>query len=236
MGSWAPGTWAGITGGGAPASTWDGPELLARMKRYMRRPSSDTAWADPDLYALLSEAEQKWKPILAIHDPTPMVGAPVLLTSSDSGLTYDMPSGYHYIWAEVLESLTGTPLAEGPFWSPSHDYVNEGSNIRMCRGTAKTFADGPYLRGVVAAGDIDGATGSTIFPAQHCIVVVFDAMERWASIGGQMDPAYFSGLLQKAVYGDPMNPGDIGILGSIKARNPNHGMAASYGPAYWRGH
>ena len=81
---------------------------------------------------------------------------------------------------------------------------------------------------------IDGSTPSTILPERHRIVLVFDAMERWASIGGQMDPSYWSGMLQKTVYGDPANPGDIGILGSLKARNPNRGMVESRPPAWWR--
>ena len=114
----------------------------------MRRPSSDTAWADADLYALLTEAEARWKPILAQHEPGPMLAAPVLLTTSDSGLTYDFPTSLSYEYVEIYGSASGYPLAEGPYWSPSHDYVLEDAKIRMCRGQARTFADGPYLRGI----------------------------------------------------------------------------------------
>ena len=215
-------------------ATWDSDDLLARVKVYMRRPSSDTAWTDANLFSLLTEAEARWVPILAAHDPGPMLSAPVLLTSADSGLTYPFPTALHYYHTEITPSVTGQPLVEGPLHSLTADYALEGTKIRMCRNTERSFADGPYLRGIASPVAITTSAQSVIKPTHHRIVLVYDALERWASVGGQMDPAYFAGLLQKAVYGDPQNPGDIGILGAMKARNPNHGMAGSTPPAYWR--
>lgn len=215
-------------------ATWDSADLLARMKRYMRRPATDAAWADADLYALLTEAEADWKPILVAMDPGPMITAPTKLTSSDSGLTYNLPSSTHYIHVELLDSLAGTPLIQGAFWDPAADYALEGTKVRMCRGTARTFADGPYIRGVTAPGNVDGSTASTILPEWHRVLILFDALERWASIAGQMDPAYFAALKQKSWMGDPNTPGDIGILGAIRARNPNRGTAVAQPYAWWR--
>lgn len=214
---------------------WDSPDLLARVKRYAKRPSVDEAFDNGDWYALLTEAEQKWKPILAVHMPGPMYNAPQQLTKVGDGETYTFPDETDPPLAiELYTGPNGNVLTPGAYHDPNADYVWEGTRIRMVRGRARTFSDGPYGRWVSAPGEIDEETDSTIQPAKNRVLLVFDALERWASIGGYMDPLHWTKQLQKALYGDPAVPGDIGILGD-KAQDYAAGMAAiaQGGPYRW---
>lgn len=214
---------------------WESTDLLARCKRYSDRPATDASFGDPDWYALLTEAEQKWKPILALHLPGPMYNAPQQLTKVGDGETYTFPGETEPPLAlELYTGANGNVLSPGAYHDPNTDYVWEGTQIRMVRGRARSFSDGPYGRWVSAPGEIDAATDSTILPAKNRVLLVFDACRRWASIKGFKDPAYFQALLQSALYGDPQVPGDVGILGD-KAQDYAAGMAAIQqgGPYKW---
>lgn len=214
---------------------WDAADLLARCKRYAKRPSVDEAFDDPDWYALLTEAEEHWKPILALHLPGPMYNEPTQLTAAADEKTYTFPGETEPPLAiEIYTSTNANPLNPGAYHDPNADYVWEGTKIRMVRGRARTFSDGPYGRWISAPGVIDANTDSTIQPKRYRGLLVFDALERWAAIGGYMDPAYWQQRLQKALYGDPAIPGDVGILGD-KGQDWAAGMAAisQGGPYRW---
>lgn len=216
-------------------ANWDSADLLLRMQRYIRRPATDVAVNSTDLYALLTEAEAEEKSLLVVHNPGPMLTVPTLLTSADGGLTYDLPSSAEYIYVELYPSLNAaTPLREGPYHSVTHDYTLEGTRIRMCRSIPRTFTDGPYFRGVTPPGSINGSGGeSTIFPVHHRVLVLFSALRKWATITGWRDPEEFQREYQKALTGDPRVPGDLGILGSIKKRDPRSGTPAGESRRYW---
>lgn len=219
---------------------WDSPDLLARCKRLRRRPETDEGTEDTDWYAMLTEAEAQWKPVIATHYPNDMFGAPVLMTSSDSGYTYTLPgSEIDPLALLVLESATGAPLKPGAYWDQSSDYVHEGGGtIRMTNGRSRTFSAGPYARYIAGPGTIDASTDSTIKPKRLRLLLVHAACQIDASRGGMDDPAYYEALLQKAAFGNPAIPGDVGLIGSLKAgRNTLGGMAAFSGGgsyAWWR--
>lgn len=62
---------------------WDSADLLARVKRFSRLPVI-TEWPrDEDWYAWLTEAEAKWKPVLALHAPGSMMIGPVKMRTTD---------------------------------------------------------------------------------------------------------------------------------------------------------
>ena len=219
-------------------AAWDTADLLARCKRLRRRPETDEGTTDADWYAMLTEAEAHWKPIVAVHGPDAMWSEPVLMTSSDGGYTYDLPGSEEDPLALlVLKSATGDMLKPGPYWDPNSDYVDEGGTIRMTRGRAVTFSDGPYARYIAGPGTIDAATDSTIFPKRARVMLVYHACEIDASRGGMDDPAFYHALKQTAWAGDQSIPGDVGIQGALKAKNKTAGMAAFAGDGqfkWWR--
>lgn len=212
--------------------TWDTADLVKRCKRYAAQPNAVEAPApDADVdemwHELLTEAEARWKPILAVHDPGPMYGPPVKMETTDGGYTYRIPGVDDVLGPmEIYFNSRGTLLRPGAYWDWNADYVQEGATIRMTAGRQRSFSDGPWARYIAAPGVIDEDTDSTIQPAHHRILLVFDALERWASRGGRRDPSYYTSLLQKAAYGDPQIPGDIGVIGAAKQRNLLGGMTA----------
>lgn len=214
---------------------YDVADLVARCKRHRRRPSTDEGTTDADWYAMLTEAEAHWKPVLAAHVPDAMFSAPVAMTTSDDGSTYDLPGSEDDPLALlVLRSEKGDLLKPGPYWDPNSDYVQEGGSIRMTRGRSVTFSDGPYARFIAGPGTIDAATDSTIQPARARILLVYHACELDASRGGMDDPSYYLALQQKTAFGDPAIPGDVGIIGALKAKNQTGGMAAFQGGGQYR--
>lgn len=229
---------------------WDSADLLARVKRFSRLPVI-TEWPrDEDWYAWLTEAEAKWKPVLALHAPGSMMIGPVKMRTTDGGLTYLLPRRSSIVWDraywnvnqwnavppaytepplyfELMPTRAGVPLIAGAYWDAFADYVNEGDRVRMCRGRPRTFADGPWARYVPPAGLIDADHESTIEPKAWRILLVFDTMERFATAGGKgdvQDPDYWRGKLQKELSGDDDIPGDLGILGRAKLQDGMGGL------------
>ena len=147
----------------------DTADLLARAKRILNRPSSDAALADADWYTFLTDAQERAFHDLAPRVPKAMVGAPVALTSSDSGATYGTSSTFYAGHARVYATrsdIPDNPLVEG------QDYLFEGDVIRIPNNRTRTFPDGgPWLYGLVYPGVIDGSTEPTLVsPARRLIV------------------------------------------------------------------
>lgn len=220
---------------------YDSAELLAMCKRLAARPSLEEA-GGPDAsvddmwYALLTEAEQHYKPVFAAHYPGPMYEPPTLMVTHDGGLTYELPNGIFPLGQmEIYARKNGDLLVPGAYWDPHADYVQEGAIIRMTRGRARVFADGPYARYVTPPGVIDAETDSTIQPPFARRVLVYHALALWAARGGYQDPAVWEAREQQALFGNPLIPGDIGILGQLKTQNFASGLAAhaQAGPYRW---
>lgn len=217
---------------------FDTADLVSRCQLYRRRPSTDEATTTPNWYTMLSDAERHWKRIIAAHYPKQMYGAPQALTSSDGGYTYTFPSSEQSPLAVlVLSSPTGTVLNPGPYWSSEHDYVLESGQIRMTLGRARTFADGPYARFVTAPAAITESVTSTIKPVELRQIIVYHACALDAMRGGMDDPAPYEKMAQWAAWGNPNLPGDVGMIGALKAQDTMGGLAARAGGSgfkYWR--
>ena len=84
-------------------------------------------------------------------------------------------------------------------------------------------------------GVIDAETDSTIQPPFARRVLVYHALALWAARGGYQDPAVWEAREQQALFGNPLIPGDIGILGQLKTQNFASGLAAhaQAGPYRW---
>lgn len=176
-------------------STWDSADLLARCKRFARRPATDESYPDTDWYASLTEAQAEAITDLAARAPDALYPPPVLLTSADGGKTYtfgtdaagdlEFPLGHAEIYAS-LRHIPDQPL------EPGADFVVEGQRIRIPNDKTKAFSDGPYARFVVLPRVIDGSNPPTLQPKTARIMIVFKAVEKWASRPGSgADPSYW---------------------------------------------
>ena len=176
-------------------STWDTADLLARFKRYANRPTNDELLTDALGYALLTEAQAEELSDLASLAPNSQMGAPVLLTSADSGVTYtfgtdDDGNAIFPLACEVYAEVNGREM-RACSWNSWGDFVIEGDRIRMPGNVAQTFTAGPYARFVRADGVIDATTEPILKPANYRIVLVWSALIKFCAIGGLRDPAPF---------------------------------------------
>ena len=200
-------------------ANYDTADLLARAKRYLNRPSSDLGMADTDWYAFFTEGQAKWYEIIASHAPHVLYGAPELLTSADSGATYTFgstpfPGGQ----IEVRASRSGPLLTIGQEWDSGADFTWEGDKLRVPDGQTRTFSAGPYARYIAAPTTIDASTAPTLKPPAARRLIVYDACANAAVRMGSHDPATFRDLEQRAAWGDPHNPGDVGLIGALKTQ------------------
>lgn len=199
---------------------WDTADILARCKLESGLPASTTFPSDANWYTWLTRAEAYWKPKLASQYPYHMFGAPTLITSADSGVTYTFGSEASPLAVEVYTSLTGTRLRVGQFGDSNGDYVWEGSQIRMPGNTARVFANGPYARWVTSPTTIDGSTQPTIKPTWTRQLLVDRALIYYARTPPGQDAERFE--LQEAETW-------ANVQESLKNSNPFYGDAANSG-------
>lgn len=211
----------------------DSADMLARAKRDAARPSSDQAVADADWYAWITERHDYWVRQVAVHAPWAMLSAPTTLTSADSGLTYTFASSILPLAVIVMESVNGRVLRPCTIWDPNGDYHWEGDKMRHPMGRLVTYANGPVAQYVVPGTTVDGSTAPTLLPSALRQAVVAGAVASFMRAGGYKDPTPFERREQAIAWGDPMTPGDVGILGGIKLQNPFRGLEAFAQPGLW---
>lgn len=198
-------------------ATYDSADLLARVKRLAERPSSDEEMADSDWYALLTDAQHHYYRQFATYCPNILLSAPTLLTSSDGGYTYAMPSSAVPLYVEVYDAQNGRILQPGAYFDSNADYVWEGTRLRIPKGQTKTFDSGPYVRYIASPSDISGSTEPTLVPASARMLLVYRAAREWAMQGGYRDPSVYE-RAEDRLWGD--------LLTTLKSANPFYGMAA----------
>lgn len=216
-------------------------ELLAGFKFFAQRPDTDESLTDAQIYVLLSKGQEKCYEMWSVHFPQVLYGDPTLMTTADSGLTYQFASSvFPYGSVEIRSSRTGALLIPTTDWGDG-DYVWEGDQIRIPSGQTRSFADGaPYARYISPPDDIDDSTEPTLKPAMARAMILYYALYQWAERGGGMneaDPNRFLGMFQSAWSGDPRLPGDIGILAVLKKQGYGQGMSAMEvsGQPFYRG-
>ena len=179
-------------------ATFDSADLLDRLYTKVRRPTTDEHLTSTLGYQLLSEAQIDAAQDLVTRAPQAMMGAPLLLTSADSGVTYTFgttlsgarvfPVGH----VEVYALIDGQELYASTYGDREGDFVIEGDAIRMPGNTARTFASGPYARACTIAITLDGSTAPTLKPEWLRPLIVTKAAEKYARIGGLMDERPFT--------------------------------------------
>jgi hypothetical protein len=204
--------------------------MLAEAKALLNRPSSDLGMSDTIWYQFLTTGQAKWFEIIATHSPHVLYGAPELLTTADSGATYTFASTpFPGGMIELRASRSGEVLTIGEEWDTGADFTWEGDKLRVPDGKTRTFSSGPYARYIAAPSAIDASTEPTLKPPAARRLVVLDACAQAAIRMGSHDPAIFRDLEQRAAWGDPRQPGDVGIIGALKTQV----YPGDVGPARW---
>ena len=192
-------------------------ELLARCKVLANTPSVDVETPDALWYQLLSDAAVHWQQQLAVAAPGVVVGTPVVLTSTDNGYTYDLPSD-PIGEVNLYRTYHGDPMAQGSYGDREADYVREGARkIRLVSGRAESFSQGgPIARYVSAPAAISATVQPTMQPLHLRTLLVTRAVILWSLRGGFRDPAPYLLLEQHQAYGDPSNPQSQGLITGLR--------------------
>lgn len=191
-------------------------ELLAFFKLQAARPSTDELLTDATIYLMLTRGQSRVNAELAVHVPQALYGAPELMTTSDSGVTYTV--GTDCIGGlEVYPTLRSDPLRPGTFFDAGADYTVEGPRtIRMPGSRPRTFSGGPYARYVKQTGTLDGSTQPTLSPAAVHPAIAYEALIEYAGIAGVVaDPNVWVGLRDRLLWGD-YRTGAVGIIPALQ--------------------
>lgn len=205
---------------------FDSPDLLARVKADLNRPTTDEALSDVQLYSYLTEAQLRVVRMMAAHCPEAMYSAPTKLTTSDSGVTYsfgtdvDTAQVFGFGHVELRASPTGRQILPGNDWDDTTErFIIDGAKIRFPGQRARTFSDGPYARFIAPPNVIAAATAPSLQPVFARSLLVYDACARAARRLKQDDSAFESQFNREWVE----------ILHSLKTRFFGEGLRANSG-------
>lgn len=211
---------------------YDSADLLARFKRYQRRPTADEKLDTDGVYALLTEAQAWFASEIAIYCPQVLLEAPVKLNSSDNGVTYPFPNDSDGdpiapLYCEIAARDGGNTLWASTYFDPRGDFVIENDRIRMPGGRARSFGDGPYVRLITPPGAISASSEPVerIKPKAARMVIVWKALELWAAVGGELDEAPFT-QNRRELWGPEVNRGTY--LMQWKRQFANQGQPSSH--------
>jgi hypothetical protein len=189
-------------------SDLDAPDCLARVKRELKRPSSDAAQDDTDLYQLLTEGCRKAQEILARHG-FEHNAIWEQATTSDT-ITYSIlyePVGP----MEARDGRTGRLLMIGPDGHSSTDLVWTGEAFLIPEARTKTFSNGLWIRYTPEHGVVNATTAPTLKPTRARLFAIYHAAHLWLDRGGFRDIDWIVAKKQEVLFGD--GQGDTGIIG-----------------------
>lgn len=211
-------------------------ELLTEIKRRAGRPSTDAETSDTQWYNHLTVGQEYLYQLFAAHFPEALYGAPTKLSTSDNKV-YTFPSSITPMGkVEIRASRNGELLTPGAEWDTNADFTQEGSQIRIPHNKTRTFSDGPYARFITPPDVIDANTEPTLKPPRARILIVWQGLIDWATIGGRRDPTPYLAGFQRAWQGDPRVEGSTGLLHELKSQYFAEGMGAiQTHPYWWRG-
>lgn len=193
---------------------YDSADLLARTRADLQRPSIDEDATDTVLYGYLEEGQTYWVSQIAASWPEVMYGAPVLMTTSDSGRTYTV--GPDIIGKmEVRNGQNGPQLLSGPDWADTTGFVQEGKVARMPRGVARNGLS-LYARYVAVPGLLNASNQPVLMPAFLRLLLVARACALYCLRGGHRDPSPYFLKEQRLWQGDPSLPDDKGFAATLK--------------------
>jgi hypothetical protein len=171
---------------------FDSADLLAQFELYANRPSTDEALTSAQKYRFLNDAQQDILADLASIAPKSQMGAPVLMTSADSGVTYTFGTdadgnNIFPLACQVYARVDGRELYASS-WEAGGDFVIEGDRIRSPGNRPRLYSVGPYARFVRADAQLSASSEPVLKPVMLRNLILFRALVKWASVGGRIDP------------------------------------------------
>lgn len=210
-------------------TTYDTNDCIARIRRYLPQPGNLDFPTNDDLYAMMYEAENEVKRDILQCCPWLMLQAPVLMTTSDSGLTWTFgtdantnaitPYGAYAIYRRK-EDVPDFPMERGV------EYIDENVRIRMPanRPDAISYPDGaPYYYGAVPTVAIDGSTAPSLVPADARILTVWKTVANvLIALGSDESDAEkrYQELLNKTIASEQLASQNSGALLASRSATP----------------
>lgn len=221
---------------------YDTADLLRRCKRQAKRPASDSAIADTDWYAYLSDAQRYWMKQISILVPTYLRPIAVKLDTTDN-IIYTFPSGSGEPLGRIevyADNRLTSPLTSGALWDMSADFYweDDGSGntqLHMTANQSRVYGDGPYAVYIPEPADISSTQAPTIKPMEARLLCVAHAVAEFMREGGIQDPSPFLQREQELWQGDPLRPGDWGIRGALLSKYGANTANRDDVRFWWRG-
>ncbi len=182
-------------------AAYDAADLLARLRRDVREPTTADFPATADLYAWLGQGQIDVFQRLAMAVPDAVIGAPTQMTTADSGQTYTFgtdsaaPTNYTAIYPVGHISIYGK-LSDIPdnAWVEGVDYAMEGDRIRRLPADQPYTGAAPYYQGIALPLVLDGSTPPTLEPVAARELIVDAAAIRYAEAVPKDPTAYLARL------------------------------------------
>lgn len=211
-------------------------DLVSRLKNEeLNRPSDDDLFTDPDDYhGALTKAQRYFYRRTASHYPGVLVTEKGPISSDDDGRTYDLGDD-HYSEMEVWTPPgppTGTIIPPAVPESGDFGYYTEGQLLKLTR--KKDYSPGIYIRWVPATvPPVDNNNDPTL-PNYFEDALVFRAAYHLAKKPGYLgDPDSFKDDAREEWAGDPEDPSDAGLLGTLSRQSAHRGREGRGSPLPW---
>ena len=170
-------------------ATWASSVLLSRFNDLSGRPASGDSISDANKYVRLTDAQNAViadaasRVPKAFYSKAASASTPTL-TSSDGGHLFtfgtDLNSDPLYPIGKVRIFPSLAAIPDSP-WVEGIDYLNEGNQIRIPNN--RTYSGTLYWRGIAPALDISSTNQPTLLPPPFRILIVYEAVRRYALEG-----------------------------------------------------
>jgi len=215
-------------------------DLFTDFKFWANREEVDAALSDPQIYRLLSLAQQRVIMAIASTFPRLMMRAPELMVTTDGGVTWQINGSdadgqpvHPFGHAEVYGRLPDGYELYGSTYGGWGDVIFEGNKLRSPSSRPMQFQDGPYIRYVSLGDELSAVVNPTLQPPQARPLITYKALELWAAKGGMRDPQPFREMYTDLWAGSGV-PGDHGILGLLHTQYKRQHDASREGALWWR--
>lgn len=174
-------------------ATWTSAETLTRFNELAGRPASGDTMSDADKYRRLSDAQTVVLSDAAARVPRAFYSkaaygsTPTLTTSDQQVFTFGTDVNGNPLFPigkfRIFENLAAIP--DYP-WVEGIDYLWEGTQIRIPNNN--TYGGTLYWRGIAPALDITSTNQPSIIPVNFRILIVYEAVRRYAEEGSRDVP------------------------------------------------
>ncbi len=207
--------------------------LRDRIRRELNRPEEDDLFQWPEEYdGALERAIQHYRRLTAQHYPDVLYQVDIITPDEDDEYAFEPPGdhlGEMELWMPPGPPRGRRILPGTPLHYEMRFYV-QGGKLRLTR--KRKFTPGLYMRWVPTEPD----ESTPPLPKYYDNAVVLKASELLASKPGFMgDPASYRHRSNMEWGGDPENPSDAGIIGTIERQSVDRGYENIGGDSPWWG-